>query len=51
VSSLRTSVLAAALAVGVFVATSTTDDTGILAGIVLTNLNRRSSREPVSAAA
>jgi hypothetical protein len=28
-------VLAAALAVGVFVATSTTDDTGILAGIVL----------------
>ena len=34
-SSLRTTVLAAALAVGVFVATRTTDDTGILAGIVL----------------
>jgi len=28
-------VLAAALAVGLFVATATTDDTGILAGIVL----------------
>lgn len=35
VSSLRTTVLALALAVGLFVATRTTDDAGILAGIVL----------------
>lgn len=35
VSSLRVIVLAVALALGIFVATATTDDTGILAGIVL----------------